>query len=280
MTNNRIVVGNVTIVALSDGHLKVRARDSYPEVPDKAWDCGCNFVDGGPQLNSNLGSFLVLSGGQTIMVDTGIGPLPNEDSGSEWGLLPNDMNANNVNPDDVDAVFMTHLHFDHTGWNLVSQNGKLSPLFPKARYIANLLDWEFFRHEPEAKEKYYYNSEPVEPLMDLGLLELIDGVEYQLTDELTAIHTPGHTPGHMSILISSQGEKALILGDVAHNEKQVQETGWKVSADCDHDQARETRESIMDMLENENMIMAAGHFPAPGFGKVIMLEGKRYWQVV
>jgi glyoxylase-like metal-dependent hydrolase (beta-lactamase superfamily II) len=32
----------------------------------------------------------------------------------------------------------------------------------------------------------------------------------------------GHTPGHMSILITSRGERALVLRDAAHNP--VQET--------------------------------------------------------
>ncbi|MCH8090119.1 MAG: MBL fold metallo-hydrolase, partial [Chloroflexi bacterium] len=71
-----------------------------------------------------------------------------------------------------------------------------------------------------------------------------------------------------------------ILGDVAHNPLQVHETGWKVDADVDHDQARMTRESIMKRIEDEGLKMAAGHFPAPGFGKVIRLEGKRYWKAL
>ena len=33
--------------------------------------------------------------------------------------------------------------------------------------------------------------------------------EHSLTPELTAVPTPGHTPGHVSILITSQGARAL-----------------------------------------------------------------------
>ncbi|HZQ35668.1 MAG TPA: hypothetical protein VFD32_07030, partial [Dehalococcoidia bacterium] len=49
------------------------------------------------------------------------------------------------------------------------------------------------------------------PLEKLGRRELLDG-ERRLMDALTAIHTPGHTPGHMSVLIVSDGQKALITG--------------------------------------------------------------------
>ena len=187
--------------------------------------------------------------------------------------------ANGLDVNEVDTVFMTHMHNDHAGGNLREENGKYIPALPKARYIGNVLDWNFFRREPDAEEKHYYRPSAVEPLDQLGLLDLIEG-EYALTDELTAFPTPGHTPGHMSVLISSQGEKGLILGDVAHHPLQVHETGWLSSADVDHAQARKTREAIMKRVEEEGLKMAAGHFPAPGFGHVLRLEGKRYWQAL
>ena len=91
--------------------------------------------------------------------------------------------------------------------------------------------------------------------------------EYAVTSELTAIPTPGHTPGHMSIMISSQGERALILGDAAHNLAQAQETDWVSRAGIDPEQTRVTRRSIMERLEREGMLVAAGHFPAPGLAR-------------
>jgi glyoxylase-like metal-dependent hydrolase (beta-lactamase superfamily II) len=110
-------------------------------------------------------------------------------------------------------------------------------------------------------------------------MELMAG-EHPLTRELTALPTPGHTPGHMSILIASQGERALILGDVAHNPAQVHETDWVSRADMDPEQTKTTRRALMERLEREGMVVAAGHFPAPGFGKIVRLEGRRYWQVL
>ena len=67
------------------------------------------------------------------MVDTGMGDGEAEGVGGEWGSLFNEMKANKVDAGDVDMVFMTHLHFDHTGWN-VSRNGDApAVLFPKAQ---------------------------------------------------------------------------------------------------------------------------------------------------
>ena len=282
MAGNRLTIGNVSILSLSDGNMDGPVREMYGEEVARNWGCGCvsEETSAEPAFSTNLGSFLIRSGGKTLMVDTGMGDVAGEGIDGEWGSLFSEMKANGVNAEEVDMVFMTHLHFDHTGWN-VSRNGSgPEVLFPNARYVTHEMDWDFFRNEPEAKEKYYYEGETVEPLYEMGKLDVVSGEEWVINEEITAIHTPGHTPGHMSLLITSQGEQGLVLGDVAHHPKQVEETGWKVMADCDHDVARETRESVMKMVEEKGLKMAAGHFPAPGFGEIVRLEGRRVWQVL
>src|SRR3989475_7405589 len=77
------------------------------------------------------------------------------------------------------------------------------------------------------------------PLAELGLVELMAG-EHSITRELTALPTPGHTPGHVSLLITSRGERALVLGDAAHNPVQVHETDWVSRADMDPELTRQT----------------------------------------
>jgi glyoxylase-like metal-dependent hydrolase (beta-lactamase superfamily II) len=279
MANDKMTVGNVSIISISDGTMQGVATDDYPDSPVHVWQCGCSVPSSAPKYESNFGSFLVRSGGRSILVDTGVGPLPLDDSGSDWGHLLENFEAQGLDVNEVDTVFMTHMHFDHIGWNLRGSNGTFTPTFPKAKYLANIKDWNFFRNEPDAEEKYFYNPPAVEPLDKLGLLELMED-EFNLTDELTAIPTPGHTPGHMSILVSSQGEKGLIMGDVAHHPLQVHETQWTNTADVDSHQAKQTREAIMKRLEDGGLKLAAGHFPAPGFGTVVRLEGKRVWQAL
>jgi glyoxylase-like metal-dependent hydrolase (beta-lactamase superfamily II) len=115
------------------------------------------------------------------------------------------------------------------------------------------------------------------PLAELGLVEFMDG-EHGLTPSLTALPTPGHTPGHMSLLVTSRGERAMILGDAAHSPVQVHETDWVSRADMDPELTRRTRRALMDRLEHDAIVVAAGHFEAPGFGRIVRLEGRRYWR--
>jgi len=174
-------------------------------------------------------------------------------------------------------VVMTHLHRDHVGWNLTDAGGRWVPTFPKARYWVSTKDWEAC-HQPDVQPTRFPNAPTcVWPLADLGLVEFMKG-EHALTRTLTAVPTPGHTPGHMSILVTSHGERALVLGDAAHSPVQLQEPDWVSRADMDPDLTRQTRRTLLDRVEREEIVVAAGHFEAPGFGRIVRLEGRRYWR--
>jgi glyoxylase-like metal-dependent hydrolase (beta-lactamase superfamily II) len=267
----------VEIVSLSDGVLEFDLCNFFPTIPNENWQPYESHLTADHHVQFNLGSFLIRSDGRTILVDTGMGPKPADAPETPWGKLMDDFRAHGLRPDDIDMVVMTHLHRDHVGWNLSSANGKYEPTFPNARYWMSTKDWEACHQAAVQPDRFPNAPTCVWPLEQLGLIEFMNG-EHTLTRDLTAIPTPGHTPGHMSIMITSQGERALILGDVVHNPAQVHETDWVSRADMDPDQTRVTRRTIMEQLEQEGITAASGHFPAPGFGKVVRLEGRRYWQ--
>jgi glyoxylase-like metal-dependent hydrolase (beta-lactamase superfamily II) len=276
MAKNVIRVGNVEIMSLSDGMLEFDLCNFFPTIPEENWGPYESHLHD-HKVRFNLGSYLIRSDGRTILVDTGLGPRPAETPDVPWGELMRDFKANGVRPEDVDMVVMTHLHRDHVGWNLTAQGQKYVPTFPKARYWMSRKDWDAC-HQPDVQAQRFPNAPScVWPLEELGLIEFMRD-EHSITRDLTAVPTPGHTPGHMSILITSQGQRALVLGDAAHNPAQLQEPDWVSRADMDPDLTRQTRRALIDRLERENIIVAAGHFEAPGFGRIVRLEGRRYWQ--
>ena len=279
MAGNKMTVGNVEITSLSDGFLEFDLCDFFPSIPEENWDPYESHLTPDHKMRLNIASFLFRSDGRTIIVDTGLGPKPAGAQNYLAGKLLDDVKAKGVRPEDVDMVVMTHPHRDHVGWNLQSQGDKYVPTFPNARYRLSAKDWEAC-HSPELQPVRFVNSrECVWPLEGLGLVDLMDG-ETVLTSEVTAIPTPGHTPGHMCILISSQGEQCLILGDLIHSPAQFNEVDWASRADLDAEQARSTRRAVVDRLEREQMRVAAVHMPAPGFGNIVRLDGQRIWQAV
>jgi glyoxylase-like metal-dependent hydrolase (beta-lactamase superfamily II) len=277
MAKHVIRVGNVEIMALSDGMLEFDLCNFFPTIAEDRWEPYAAHLTDEHKVRFNLGSYLIRDDGRTILVDTGLGPKPSDVPDAPWGQLLHDFQANGVRPQEVDMVVMTHLHRDHVGWNLLPQGRNYAPTFPNARYWMSAKDWEAC-HQPDVQPQRFPNAPTcVWPLAEMGLVELMPG-EHSLTRQLTAVPTPGHTPGHMSILITSGGERALVLGDAAHSPVQLNEPDWVSRADMDPDLTRQTRRALIDRLEREQILVAAGHFAAPGFGRIVRLEGRRYWQ--
>ena len=92
------------------------------------------------------------------------------------------------------------------------------------------------------------------------------------------LHTPGHTPGSMSLLITSGAERAIIVGDAIAHPAQVEHPDWGVRLRLRRRDRLRTRSQLLDRIEAEGLTMTACHFPEPGFGRVVRLEGRRYWQ--
>jgi glyoxylase-like metal-dependent hydrolase (beta-lactamase superfamily II) len=124
-----------------------------------------------------------------------------------------------------------------------------------------------------------YVPQSLTPLEGLGALDMTDG-ERSLTSEVTALHTPGHTPGSMSLLITSGDQRAILVGDAIAHPAQVEHPDWVFAFDFDGETAQQTRGQLLDRIEAEGLIVSACHFPEPGFGRVVRLEGRRSWQAL
>ena len=68
------------------------------------------------------------------------------------------------------------------------------------------------------------------------------------------------------------------MGDVAIHSAQVTEVGWGHIFEADQKQAAETRQRLFDQWERNGITLAVCHFPSPGFGKLVRIQGRRYWQ--
>ena len=288
MPQTRLSVGNVDILVLHDAKLALPLNQTLPHVPPEAWTPYQHQYpegfDGTDSLRVHFECYLIRSQGRTILVDTGLGSNASNPgtvtslAGGQDGRLMEEFGFAGLWAEDVDTVFLTHLHPDHVGWNLTPGSPVPAATFPKARYVAHQADWDMFK-SPQDEEIFGFKfwEETIGPLEELGVLDLLTG-EQPLTGEVTAISTPGHTPGSMSLAIVSAGERALIMGDVFHSPAQVTETDWVFSFDSDPALAVQTRARLVDRAEAENAVMAICHHS--GFGRVVRAEGRRYWQVL
>jgi glyoxylase-like metal-dependent hydrolase (beta-lactamase superfamily II) len=281
--NYTLKVGDVTVTALTDGTIRFDQRVLFPDVPLEAWE---PFYDrfpeyfSGPHFQNNIGAFVFSSNGKSVIADTGFGPHGKMLGEPAPGELMRDMERKGALRQDIDVVFMTHLHGDHVGWNMHEDGDASQPTFPNARYRVHEADWAHFtREEVLAGPRGEAMNRSVLPVERNGLLDLMDG-ETELAPGVTAFHTPGHTPGHMSLLIASQNQRALLIGDIAGSPMQLTETEWRYSPDWDAEMGRQARRAIIEKAVGEDAIVMGAHLSYPGWGRIVTWEGRRYWKAL
>jgi glyoxylase-like metal-dependent hydrolase (beta-lactamase superfamily II) len=262
----RVKVGNVEVVSLSDMQQGYVAERVYTATGDRL-GLYRGFLDEEGRVVLNFASFLLRGDGRTILVDAGNGP-------ERDGKLLDELAAAGVAPAEIDTVLFTHLHGDHTGWNLDRATGK--PLFANARYLVPRLDWEHYSHQSPAPASF---TRDVAPLEALAVLELIEG-DLQLSESLTTVAAPGHTPGHTAVAILSEGAHAVILGDAFISPIDIAEPDWPTSWDWDDAVTRQTRRMLIDRIEGQQALVGGSHLPEPSLGRFEMVEGRRSWMPV
>ena len=292
MGDGKLSIGDVEVISLTDVEVNypIPLSQVFPDVPAADWapyrEQYPEMFGGSDHYRGNYRSYLLRSQGRTILVDTGAGQGPTQPEIMGWlgnieGLLMTKLHQAGVRPEDIDVVFLTHLHPVHVGWNLTKEpDGTLRPTFPNARYLINEADWESFGSpETQAEMPIKHWGDTLGPLETLGVLDLISGDE-KLTNEITAFHTPGHTPGHMSLSVVSGSHRGFITGDVAIHPALLVENCWQHMFQMDHDKASAVRKELFDRAEAEDAVLAVCHFPTPGFGKVETIDGRRQWQSI
>lgn len=276
-------LGNLDLAVLSDGEFYLDAGATFGLVPRVMWEPYAGPLDEMHRLTIGLNSLLLRSEGKLILIETGVGDKPrgwrDQASPAENGTLLSDLESIDVAPEDIDIVINTHLHADHCGWNTRYRGDELVPTFPNAEYIVTQTEWDA-AVAPNERTRATYLKDNLQPVADSGHLRLLDG-ETKITDEIIAIPTPGHSAGHASIGISSGGEKALYIGDIAQVAVQLERTAWVSAFDVFPLTSLETKKRIVEQAIEDNSLIISVHARFPGLGRLQRTpEGFRRWTEV
>lgn len=215
-------------------------------------------------------AFAIKAGDRRIMIDTCIGCGRDR----EFAVLSNlqtsfleDLELIGFSPDKVDTVLCTHLHYDHVGWNTRLVDGKWVPTFPNARYLIGRAEWEHWQDLWRTGKVHHeaHLNDSVMPVINAGLVDFVE-TDYQISDEIRLLPTPGHTPGHVSVLLDSAGEQAVITGDALHHPVQFALPDEVTNFCMDPEQACRTRRALIERFEDRKALVIGSHFPDPTAG--------------
>jgi glyoxylase-like metal-dependent hydrolase (beta-lactamase superfamily II) len=228
-----------------------------------------HFVNERDQMLLSIHALLVEAPGIRLVVDTCIG---NDKPRSMLGAQPlataflQSMADAGWSREGVDAVVCTHLHVDHVGWNTMLVDGKWAPTFPKARYLLGKAEFAHWSAEGDAEQQTIL-SDSVQPVLDAGLAEFVE-MDHRISPELRLTPTTGHTPGHVSVMIESEGETAVITGDMTHHPCQLAHPDWSPPFDSDGKAAAVTRARMFAEWADKPILVIGTHYAAPTAGHV------------
>ncbi|MGI9344011.1 MAG: MBL fold metallo-hydrolase [Gammaproteobacteria bacterium] len=150
---------------------------------------------------------------RTVLFEVGPGAFFAPELRERYGIdedhstVPDSLTACGVTEDDIDAVVLSHLHFDHAGGLLSDWRDGMNPTlrFPHARYIVGQQSWNRAR-EPHKRDRASFIPE-LQPLLEQsGRLELITGsASTTLGDAVEFRYSDGHTPGLMLSIVGGDG---------------------------------------------------------------------------
>jgi glyoxylase-like metal-dependent hydrolase (beta-lactamase superfamily II) len=229
-----------------------------------------HFVTAEGHLKLSIHALLVQAPGLNLVVDTCVGnDKPRALLGGQaiQTEFLTSLEAAGCAREAVDLVVCTHLHVDHVGWNTMLQNGEWVPTFPNARYLIGRREFEHWSREGDAEQQTIL-GDSVQPIFDHGLATLVE-MNHRISAEISLTPTPGHTPGHVSVLIESQGQRAMITGDMLHHPCQFGHPEWSPSFDSDPVAGAHMRRAVMENVAGAPVLVIGTHFAAPTAGHVL-----------
>ncbi|CAI1204276.1 MBL fold metallo-hydrolase [Serratia ficaria] len=261
----RIMLGHYEVTALSDGIIRLPADKLLLNSTPQQIGAGLAEHHQSLPVVTSVNSYLINTGDKLIMIDTGAGTL----LGDGLGKLTANLNAAGYRPEQVDEIYLTHMHPDHLGG--LTQNGRA--LFPNALVRASQQDADFWLSEsrlnqakPGEQANFKHAMAAIKPYQAAGHFKPFanDG---ELSPGITAFAAHGHTPGHSVYQVESQGKKLLLIGDLIHVAAvQLAHPQVAIRFDSDAKAAVAQRLRVFGDSARQAELVGAAHLSFPGLG--------------
>ena len=270
----RAMLGDFEITALSDGSFALPVDKLLVGISPADFDKAMKKFHLSPPVETSVNGYLINTGSKLILVDTGAGSF----FGPSVGKLVTSLKAAGYQPEQVDEIYITHMHGDHIGG--LTANGVA--VFPNAIVRADQHDVDKWLSQAnmekapaDMKDSFKNAIAMFQPYIASGHFKPFDG-NTDLAPGVKAIAAHGHTPGHTIYLVESKGQKLILWGDLMHVASvQFDRPSVAVHFDSDNKEAVAEREKAYAIAAKEGYLIGSAHLSFPGLG-YLRTEGKGY----
>jgi glyoxylase-like metal-dependent hydrolase (beta-lactamase superfamily II) len=197
-----------------------------------------------------------------LLVDMGAGELT-----PKTGRLIYSMRSAGITPAEIDSVIISHAHPDHIGGMLDDQG---RPIYPNARYYIGKEEWAFWFSEGagmKANEHFISMTRKALALVKDRVV-LVDQ-ESEILTGVRAILAPGHTPGHLVVLVHSDDQALICIGDTVLQPLHLEYPDWLSIYDIQPEKAVVSKQRVFNLAADEHYLVHGVHFPPfPSIGTV------------
>ncbi|MGO9641922.1 MAG: MBL fold metallo-hydrolase [Candidatus Acidiferrales bacterium] len=268
-------LGDIEFAMLRDGDIWLDGGAMFGIVPKPLWEKVCPS-DARNRIQVAMNCLLVNAAGKWILVETGAGDKWDSKNADIYNIswppkLPDELASVGVEPERIDFVVNSHLHFDHCGWNTWVVNGKIIPMFPNARYMVQKGELDHAR-KPTERDRASYRSVNFSPIDESGQWQLIEG-DVEIVPGVELIRMPGHTANMQCVRLSSNGKSAILFSDLVPMVPHVS-YAWTLGYDLYPMTTLENKKKWIPRVVREETLVLFGHDPRTPAGFVRERAGK------
>jgi len=276
MLGGKWKLGSRRLTLVNDGGFRLDGGAMFGVVPRTLWERK-KVPDEANRIRMTTNCLLVESGSDLLLIDTGVGDKGDAKFRQIFAVdtaaprLPEQIRRAGHELGDVTHVLLSHLHFDHSGWNTrASGRGEdhWVPTFPNARYFLARGEVEHGRN-PNARDRASYDPRNWEPLFAAGVVELFDD-EIEPLSGVRAVRTPGHNRDMCIVhLADDHGQtRAVFWADLVPTSAHVP-IPWIMSYDLYPMETLAHKERLLPQAAAEGWICLFEHDPELPVGRLV-----------
>lgn len=268
----KLRIGPYEVAPVPTGIFGLDGGAMFGTVPKILWEKS-NPPDGKNRIQMEARGLLLKSPPMNILIDCGNGSdfvaKFGEKLGNKFAEMYNidpdgpslgrSLHHHGLKPEDIHAVILTHLHFDHAGGGVRDHQGQLVPTFPNAKYYVQRKNFETAQ-KPNLRERASYFPANFQPLIDNGQLVLLDGEKENLFPGVSVYLSNGHTQAQQVVKVSDGKNSLLYCGDVVPTSSHVR-LPWLMGYDLHPLLLMEEKQKFLGMAADQSWHLFFEHDP-------------------